>query len=48
MHRLVFAAMGLVMLERFTIEMTFLCASEDEAGKEQKRCRSGLRQVFVT
>ncbi len=35
-------------LERFTIEMAFICASEDKAGKEQKRSHSGLRRVFVT
>ena len=35
-------------LERFTIEMALICASEDEAGKEQKRSHSGLRRVFVT
>ena len=35
-------------LERFTIEMAFLCASENEEGKEQKRSHSGLRRVFVT
>ena len=28
--------------------MAFICASEDKAGKEQKRSHSGLRQVFVT
>ena len=35
-------------LERFTVEMAFICASEDKAGKEQKRSHSGLRRVFVT
>ena len=35
-------------LERFTIEMAFLCASEDKAGKEQKRSHSGLWRGFVT
>ncbi len=34
-------------LERFTVEMAFICASEDKAGKEQKRSHSGLRRVFV-
>ncbi len=28
--------------------MAFICASEDKAGKEQKRSHSGLRPVFVT
>ena len=35
-------------LERFPIEMAFICACEDKAGKKQKRSQSGLRQVFVT
>ncbi len=35
-------------LERFTVEMAFICASEDKAGKEQKRSHSGLRRVCVT
>ena len=35
-------------LECFTIEMAFICADEDKAGKEQKRSHSGLRRVFVT
>ncbi len=39
---------GIDPLERFTIEMAFICASEDKAGKEQKRSHSGLRRVFVT
>ncbi len=35
-------------LEHFRVEMASVCASEDKAGKEQKRGHSGLRRVFVT
>ena len=43
-------------LEYFTIEMSFVCTSEDKTGKKRNRshsCRMGLapsvaRQVFVT
>ena len=38
----------LTLLERFTIEMAFICASEDKAGQEQKRSHSRLWRVFVT
>ena len=36
------------VLERFTIEMASIRASEDKAGKEQKRSHSRLWRVFVT
>ena len=32
-----------ITLDLFTIEMAFICASEDKVGKEQKRGHSGLR-----
>ena len=34
-------------LERFTIEIAFICASEDKAGQEQKRSLSGLRRAHA-